>query len=97
MIYGHTQSEDDLAEKARSNEILQRSISTYGEVASLPNVPDDLVKLTLKRRADRQQFLGKDLKSVLTAGQMFKNALGFFKDCCFIKWMIHTAYVCKVT
>lgn len=50
----------------RSNEILQRAISTYGEVASLPSVPDDLIKLTLKRRADRQQFLGKVQGPVLT-------------------------------
>ncbi|XP_060133766.1 aspartyl/asparaginyl beta-hydroxylase isoform X2 [Zootoca vivipara] len=64
--YGKAQSEDDLAEKARSNEILQRSISTYGEVASLPNVPDDLVKLTLQRRADRQQFLGRMRGSLVT-------------------------------
>ncbi|XP_053252027.1 aspartyl/asparaginyl beta-hydroxylase isoform X4 [Podarcis raffonei] len=83
--YGKAQSEDDLAEKARSNEILQRSISTYGEVASLPNVPDDLVKLTLKRRADRQQFLGRMRGSLVTLQKLvslfpndtsFKNNLG---------------------
>ncbi|XP_077208430.1 aspartyl/asparaginyl beta-hydroxylase isoform X3 [Paroedura picta] len=64
--YGKAQSEDDLAEKMRSNEILQRAISTYGEVASLPSVPDDLIKLTLKRRADRQQFLGRMRGSLVT-------------------------------
>ncbi|KAM6454562.1 aspartyl/asparaginyl beta-hydroxylase isoform 3-T3 [Liasis olivaceus] len=83
--YGKAQSEDDLAEKVRSNEILQRSINTYGEVASLPNVPDDLVKLTLKRRADRQQFLGRMRGSVVTLQKLvdlfpndtsFKNNLG---------------------
>ncbi|XP_025030526.1 aspartyl/asparaginyl beta-hydroxylase isoform X2 [Python bivittatus] len=83
--YGKAQSEDDLAEKMRSNEILQRSINTYGEVASLPNVPDDLVKLTLKRRADRQQFLGRMRGSVVTLQKLvdlfpndtsFKNNLG---------------------
>lgn len=72
MLYYHIQSEDDLAEKMRSNEILQRSITTYGEVANLPNVPDELVKMTLKRRADRQQFLGKFLKPV---ARMLKNVL----------------------
>ncbi|XP_042319649.1 aspartyl/asparaginyl beta-hydroxylase isoform X5 [Sceloporus undulatus] len=83
--YGKAQSEDDLAEKKRSNEILQRSINTYGEVASLPNIPDDLVKLALKRRADRQQFLGHMRGSLVTLQKLvnlfpndtsFKNNLG---------------------
>ncbi|XP_060099699.1 aspartyl/asparaginyl beta-hydroxylase-like isoform X2 [Heteronotia binoei] len=83
--YGKAQSEDDLAEKMRSNEILQRAISTYGEVASLPSVPDDLIKLTLKRRADRQQFLGRMRGSLVTLQKLvslfpndtsFKNNLG---------------------
>ena len=51
--------EDDLAEKRRSNEILRRAIETYQEAASLPDAPTDLVKLSLKRRSDRQQFLGE--------------------------------------
>ncbi|KAJ7395625.1 aspartyl/asparaginyl beta-hydroxylase isoform X4 [Pitangus sulphuratus] len=55
--YGKAQSEDDLAEKMRSNEMLQQAINTYDEVVSLPNVPSDLIKLSLKREADRQQFL----------------------------------------
>ncbi|XP_029141378.1 aspartyl/asparaginyl beta-hydroxylase [Protobothrops mucrosquamatus] len=83
--YGKAQSEDDSAEKMRSNEILQRSITTYGEVANLPNVPDDLVKMTLKRRADRQQFLGRMRGSLVTLQKLvdlfpndasFKNNLG---------------------
>ena len=53
------QCEDDLAEKRRSNEILRRAIETYQEAASLPDAPTDLVKLSLKRRSDRQQFLGE--------------------------------------
>ncbi|KAM4704735.1 aspartyl/asparaginyl beta-hydroxylase-like [Rhinophrynus dorsalis] len=64
--YGKAQSEDDLAEKMRSNDILLRAINTYQEVAELPNVPADLVKLSLKRRADRQQFLGRVHSSVAT-------------------------------
>ncbi|KAG8133639.1 hypothetical protein E2320_011450, partial [Naja naja] len=83
--YGKAQSEDDLAEKMRSNDILQRSITTYGEVANLPNVPDDLVKMALKRRADRQQFLGRMRGSLVTLQKLvdqfpndtsFKNNLG---------------------
>ncbi|XP_036763425.2 aspartyl/asparaginyl beta-hydroxylase isoform X6 [Manis pentadactyla] len=64
--YGKAQCEDDLAEKQRSNEVLRKAIETYQEVASLPNVPADLVKLTLKRRSDRQQFLGHMRGSLLT-------------------------------
>nr|XP_031548033.1 aspartyl/asparaginyl beta-hydroxylase isoform X2 [Vicugna pacos] len=64
--YGKAQCEDDLAEKRRSNEILRRAIETYEEVASLPDVPADLVKLSLKRRSDRQQFLGHMRGSLLT-------------------------------
>ncbi|XP_058131545.1 aspartyl/asparaginyl beta-hydroxylase isoform X3 [Dasypus novemcinctus] len=57
--YGKAQCEDDLAEKRRSNEVLRGAIKTYEEVASLPDVPADLVKLSLKRRSERQQFLGQ--------------------------------------
>ncbi|XP_073924710.1 aspartyl/asparaginyl beta-hydroxylase isoform X4 [Castor canadensis] len=64
--YGKAQCEDDLAEKRRSNEILRRAIETYEEVASLPDVPTDLVRLSLKRRSERQQFLGHMRGSLLT-------------------------------
>nr|XP_020144399.1 aspartyl/asparaginyl beta-hydroxylase isoform X13 [Microcebus murinus] len=64
--YGMAQCEDDLAEKRRSNELLRRAIETYQEVASLPDVPSDLLKLSLKRRSDRQQFLGHMRGSLLT-------------------------------
>ncbi|KAJ8797065.1 hypothetical protein J1605_001875 [Eschrichtius robustus] len=64
--YGKAKCEDDLAEKKRSNEILRRAIKTYQEAASLPDVPADLVKLSLKRRSDRQQFLGHMRGSLLT-------------------------------
>ncbi|XP_045854566.1 aspartyl/asparaginyl beta-hydroxylase isoform X2 [Meles meles] len=64
--YGKAQCEDDLAEKRRSNEVLRGAIETYQEVASLPDVPMDLLKLTLKRRSDRQQFLGHMRGSLIT-------------------------------
>nr|XP_044999316.1 aspartyl/asparaginyl beta-hydroxylase isoform X2 [Jaculus jaculus] len=64
--YGKAQCEDDLAEKRRSNELLRRAIKTYEEAASLPVVPTDLVKLSLKRRSERQQFLGHMRGSLLT-------------------------------
>ncbi|MEQ2177410.1 hypothetical protein GOODEAATRI_003261 [Goodea atripinnis] len=56
--YGKAQAEDDLAEKLRSNDMLQRAISTYGEAAELPDVTSDLLRAALKRQAERQQFLG---------------------------------------
>ncbi|NXI62638.1 ASPH hydroxylase, partial [Anseranas semipalmata] len=83
--YGKAQSEDDLAEKMRSNEMLQKAINTYDEVVSLPNVPSDLIKLSLKREADRQQFLGRMRSSLVTLQKLvhlfpsdtsFKNDLG---------------------
>lgn len=57
------QAEDDLAEKLRSNEMLLRAVNTYREAAELPDAPHDLIKATLKRRADRQQFLGTNTHS----------------------------------
>ncbi|TRZ19394.1 hypothetical protein HGM15179_007722 [Zosterops borbonicus] len=83
--YGKAQAEDDLAEKMRSNEMLQQAINTYDEVVSLPNVPSDLIKLSLKREADRQQFLGRMRGSLVTLQKLvqlfpgetsFKNDLG---------------------
>ncbi|XP_071593726.1 aspartyl/asparaginyl beta-hydroxylase isoform X9 [Heliangelus exortis] len=83
--YGKAQSEDDLAEKMRSNEMLQKAINTYDEVVTLPNVPSDLIKLSLKREADRQQFLGRMRGSLITLQKLvqlfpsdtsFKNDLG---------------------
>ncbi|XP_076780329.1 aspartyl/asparaginyl beta-hydroxylase isoform X5 [Arvicanthis niloticus] len=64
--YGKAQCEDDLAEKRRSNEVLRRAIETYQEAANLPDAPTDLVKLSLKRRSERQQFLGHMRGSLLT-------------------------------
>ncbi|XP_075440164.1 aspartyl/asparaginyl beta-hydroxylase isoform X8 [Ascaphus truei] len=64
--YGKAQCEEDLAEKMRSNDILLKAIKTFEEVVDLPNVPTDLVRLSLKRRANRQQFLGRMRGSVVT-------------------------------
>ena len=52
------QAEDDLAEKLRSNDMLQKAINSYREAAELPDVTSDLLRAALKRRAERQQFLG---------------------------------------
>ncbi|XP_008059901.2 aspartyl/asparaginyl beta-hydroxylase isoform X1 [Carlito syrichta] len=81
--YGKAQCEDDLAEKRRSNEVLRGAIETYQEVASLPDVPADLLKLTLKRRSDRQQFLGHMRGSLLTLQrlvQLFPNDTSLKND-----------------
>ncbi|XP_076829726.1 aspartyl/asparaginyl beta-hydroxylase isoform X5 [Brachyhypopomus gauderio] len=64
--YGKAQAEDDMAEKMRSNEMLLKAVNTYREAAELPDVPADLVKAALKRRADRQQFLGRMRGSLAT-------------------------------
>ncbi|XP_046880438.1 aspartyl/asparaginyl beta-hydroxylase isoform X5 [Hypomesus transpacificus] len=57
--YGKAQAEDDMAEKKRSNEMLQKAINTYREASELPSATPDLVRASLKRRAERQQFLGR--------------------------------------
>uniref|UniRef100_A0A3P9KPB9 Un-named hu7910 n=1 Tax=Oryzias latipes TaxID=8090 RepID=A0A3P9KPB9_ORYLA len=64
--YGKAQAEDDLAEKQRSNEVLQRAINTYKEASELPDATADLMRAALKRRAARQQFLGRTRGSLVT-------------------------------
>ncbi|XP_058250670.1 aspartyl/asparaginyl beta-hydroxylase isoform X1 [Hemibagrus wyckioides] len=64
--YGKAQSEDDMAEKMRSNEMLLKAVNTYREAAELPDAPAELIKTSLKRRADRQQFLGRTKGSLVT-------------------------------
>uniref|UniRef100_A0A671PBI9 Aspartyl/asparaginyl beta-hydroxylase-like n=1 Tax=Sinocyclocheilus anshuiensis TaxID=1608454 RepID=A0A671PBI9_9TELE len=68
--YGKAQAEDDLAEKIHSNEMLLKAVNTYREVAELPDVPPDLIKATLKRRAERQQFLGRTRGSLATSEKL---------------------------
>ncbi|XP_047012692.1 aspartyl/asparaginyl beta-hydroxylase isoform X15 [Ictalurus punctatus] len=83
--YGKAQAEDDMAEKLRSNDMLLKAVNTYREAAELPDAPADLIKATLKRRADRQQFLGRMRGSLATLERLvqifpediaLKNELG---------------------
>lgn len=61
-----------MAEKLRSNEMLLKAVNTYKEAAELPDAPADLIKATLKRRADRQQFLGTHRSSLIPQLHVFK-------------------------
>ncbi|KAK3567446.1 hypothetical protein QTP86_020007 [Hemibagrus guttatus] len=83
--YGKAQAEDDMAEKLRSNEMLLKAVNTYREAAELPDAPAELIKTSLKRRADRQQFLGRTKGSLVTLERLvqifpdditLKNELG---------------------
>ncbi|KAL7374170.1 hypothetical protein ABVT39_023056 [Epinephelus coioides] len=83
--YGKAQTEDDLAEKLRSNDMLQKAINSYREAAELPDVTSDLLRAALKRRAERQQFLGRMRGSLATLERLvqifpedisLKNELG---------------------
>ncbi|XP_039982986.1 aspartyl/asparaginyl beta-hydroxylase isoform X4 [Xiphias gladius] len=77
--YGKAQAEDDLAEKMRSNDMLQRAINSYREAAELPDATADLLKAALKRRAERQQFLGRMRGSLATLErlvQIFPEDIG---------------------
>lgn len=81
--YGKAQAEDDLAEKLRSNDMLQRAINTYGEAAELPDATSDLLRAALKRRAERQQFLGRMRGSLATLQRLvdiFPNDLSLRND-----------------
>uniref|UniRef100_A0A8C4PWA3 Un-named hu7910 n=1 Tax=Eptatretus burgeri TaxID=7764 RepID=A0A8C4PWA3_EPTBU len=81
--YGKAQAQDDLAEKLRSNELLLNAIALYGEVAVLPDVPSDLLRLTLRRQADRYQFMGRmrlAMKSLKILTSMFPDDLGLLND-----------------
>ncbi|KAK6293177.1 hypothetical protein J4Q44_G00366780 [Coregonus suidteri] len=64
--YGKALAEDDLAEKMLSNDMLQKAIGTYKEASELPNATPDLIKATLKKRAERQQFLGRMRGALVT-------------------------------
>uniref|UniRef100_A0A3P8QG40 Un-named hu7910 n=1 Tax=Astatotilapia calliptera TaxID=8154 RepID=A0A3P8QG40_ASTCA len=81
--YGKAQAEDDMAEKLRSNDMLQRAINTYREASELPDVTSDLLRATLKRRAERQQFLGRMRGSLATLErlvQLFPEDIGLKND-----------------
>ncbi|XP_023182256.1 aspartyl/asparaginyl beta-hydroxylase-like isoform X13 [Xiphophorus maculatus] len=81
--YGKAQVQDDLAEKLRSNDLLQSAISTYGEAAELPDVTSDLLRAALKRRAERQQFLGRMRGSLATLQKLvdvFPDDVGLRND-----------------
>uniref|UniRef100_A0A3Q3XGM4 Uncharacterized protein n=1 Tax=Mola mola TaxID=94237 RepID=A0A3Q3XGM4_MOLML len=81
--YGKAQTEDDLAEKLRSNDMLQRAINSYRDAAELPDVTPDLLRAALKRRAERQQFLGRMRGSLATLErltQIFPEDIGLKND-----------------
>ncbi|CAL8294105.1 unnamed protein product [Lota lota] len=83
--YGKAQAEDDVAEKKRSNDMLQRAINSYREASELPAATPDLIRVTLRRRAERQQFLGRNRGALVTLEKLvqifpedmdLKNELG---------------------
>ncbi|KAM3593677.1 uncharacterized protein V6R79_018850 [Siganus canaliculatus] len=81
--YGKAQTEDDLAEKMRSNDLLQKAINTYREAAELPDATSDLLRAALKRRAERQQFLGRMRGSMATLQrltQLFPDDIALKND-----------------
>ncbi|XP_059900450.1 aspartyl/asparaginyl beta-hydroxylase-like isoform X15 [Gadus macrocephalus] len=81
--YGKAQAEDDVAEKQRSNDLLQRAINSYREASELPSATPDLIRVTLKRRAERQQFLGRNRGALLTLERLvevFPEDLGLKND-----------------
>ncbi|KAM8822062.1 LOW QUALITY PROTEIN: aspartyl/asparaginyl beta-hydroxylase-like [Synchiropus picturatus] len=81
--FGRAQAEDDLAERLRSNDLLLRAINSYREAADLPDVTSDLLRAALRRRAERQQFLGRTRGSLATLErlvQIFPGDVGLMND-----------------
>uniref|UniRef100_H3CMI4 Un-named hu7910 n=1 Tax=Tetraodon nigroviridis TaxID=99883 RepID=H3CMI4_TETNG len=82
--YGKAQTEDDQAEKLRSNDMLQRAINTYREASELPDATPDLLRAALRRRAERQQFLGSRMRGALLTleklTQIFPDDIGLKND-----------------
>ncbi|XP_053267991.1 aspartyl/asparaginyl beta-hydroxylase isoform X3 [Pleuronectes platessa] len=82
-LYGKAQAEDAVAEKQRSNDLLQKAINSYREAAELPDATPDLLRAALKRRAERQQFLGRMRGSLATLDklvQIFPEDVGLKND-----------------
>uniref|UniRef100_A0A8C6SHV2 Un-named hu7910 n=1 Tax=Neogobius melanostomus TaxID=47308 RepID=A0A8C6SHV2_9GOBI len=71
--FGKAQAEDDVAEKRRSNDMLQRAINSYREASELPDVTPDLLKAALKRRSERQTFLGRTRGAVMTLEKLVQT------------------------
>lgn len=63
---GKADTLDKMAEKQRSNELLEQSINMYSQLLNFAHVPDDLMKTTARRLADRQQFRGWGQQSAKT-------------------------------
>ncbi|GJQ67496.1 hypothetical protein Trydic_g5136 [Trypoxylus dichotomus] len=57
-LYGKAQALDSLAEKKRSNEVLQESIQFYLQVLNVNNVPDALFVNAAERCINRMRFIG---------------------------------------
>ncbi|XP_056154994.1 aspartyl/asparaginyl beta-hydroxylase isoform X2 [Lampris incognitus] len=87
--FGKAQAEDDMAEKRRSNDLLQKAINTYREAAELPDVTSDLLRTTLKRRAERQQFLGRMRGALVT----LEKLVNIFPDDVTLKNDLGVAYL----
>ncbi|XP_062235153.1 aspartyl/asparaginyl beta-hydroxylase-like isoform X11 [Platichthys flesus] len=82
-LYGKAQAEDEVAEKLRSNDMLLRAVNSYREAAELPDATPDLLRAALKRRAERQQFLGRMRGSLATLDklvQIFPEDVGLKND-----------------
>ncbi|KAF5281130.1 hypothetical protein FQR65_LT02996 [Abscondita terminalis] len=58
-FYGKSRSLDALAEKRKSNKLLEEAINAYQQVLKLKDVPDVLFQLAAERCINRMRFRGK--------------------------------------
>lgn len=68
--YGLAQSLDKLAEKQRSNQLLQQCIDAYEGVASVPDCPVELKRLALLKAAERWGFYGRSHQAARVLQQL---------------------------
>lgn len=71
--YGKALAHDRLSEKKQSNTLLESSIDAYSKLLDLENVPDTLTLKAGLRLANRQEFRGWSIKSVVTMKKLIQK------------------------
>lgn len=64
--YGKARAEDSLAEKLKSNEMLNQAIVAYTKAVDYgANLPDSVFKMIAQRCLERMKFIGKQINQKL--------------------------------
>ena len=65
-IYGKAQTLDKIADAEQSNEYLGKAIDAYAQVPDVKECPNELKKLALRRKAERETFFGRLRQAIAT-------------------------------